>query len=1186
MATTISTNSPKLTANIADHADVYGGKALVFDGVSDYLDCGDLPFLNSASAFSISVWIKSDNTNSLDYLCNKTTSSTKVLHISIAYNIMYFNVTNGSGSYGTVAFTSTDWNHISLVFNGSGTGNSNRLKAYINGEEQSLTYTGTIPSTTANLSGTAFQIGKYNTDHFDGSIADFKIFDSALTEAQVQELYKKPENTPSAVQDNLVAWYPMIEGNPESPQSIVYDHSEKKLGSELFGDPSFELSGDNADGESTAYFSNVPSGVQITGGQMIVTGSGSKAPRPIPNPPITAGKTYKIVTNVASYSNGAIRFHNNNYSLDAGAFIPSNIGDNVHYFTAQVSSIINRMTITNTNSATAFTLNSISIKEVLMGNHATTNFFGDDLTNGHGAFDVTTNWSVVSGSLGTEWSIGSSKATHATGNTNTLRYSDSSNPMIQGREYRIDFTISGRTAGNLDFAVGGGPASASDFTASGNTTLTAGGSLNRVVDIKPSSDFDGSVDLITVKEVGISSSGFETAVNEPVVPQVPLMRYNQVMLFDGTDDIVDCGDIHGIDGATKLTINAWMKRSQSDSVVTIGKTQSANYRVSINIFHDGNLYVNAGTGSSYAFGSVSLAGTDWNYISYVFDGTQSGNSSRLKVYVNGVAQTLSFSGANIPSSIPPTSATFKIGKDNANNIFSEGCIKDVSVFNEAFSVSEVQEIFNDGVAYDATTHSKADDHLLGYWRNDGVTTWTDRSDIQAIAFNGFDNYIKTTGGTNLLNSGASGSISVWVYAIALDQTSHNSNFQWRYPTIISKGNVHMSLIVTKDGAVLGYYYNSSASNVENIITANSIITTGNWHHIVWTWNASSSKLYVDSTERYSGSYTPYDMNSSGNNSDIYIGHNASSTAGNFAKWNGLISQCAIYNSELSSSDVLSIYNLGRKNVDLTTSYPTNIQGYWFLNPTHSNPDLTGSDKILDRSGNSNHGTQNGGVSFLGANDGDVQGSPDSITIREGLNSNRDGLGFYFTNPDSNVLRLNGVNEYVSVPHTKSLVVSEQLTLECWAKLDRVTPSEDNSMISKYDEAGDTGREYLFQFPTDKRITFRVSSAGSSATLRTLRADNAISDGNLWHHYVATFASGTMKMYVDGSEISATASGATVTSIKQDGTANVVVGCISTSSTPRRFFNGLIDEAKVYNRALSADEINKNYKHQKGKHKND
>ena len=38
------------------------------------------------------------------------------------------------------------------------------------------------------------------------------------------------------------------------------------------------------------------------------------------------------------------------------------------------------------------------------------------------------------------------------------------------------------------------------------------------------------IDDWSVKVVGISSSGFET-VNEPVVPQVPLMRYNQKMKF-------------------------------------------------------------------------------------------------------------------------------------------------------------------------------------------------------------------------------------------------------------------------------------------------------------------------------------------------------------------------------------------------------------------------------------------------------------------------------------------------------------------------------------------------------------------------------------------------------------------------------------------------------------------------------
>ena len=34
-----------------------------------------------------------------------------------------------------------------------------------------------------------------------------------------------------------------------------------------------------------------------------------------------------------------------------------------------------------------------------------------------------------------------------------------------------------------------------------------------------------------------------------------------------------------------------------------------------------------------------------------------------------------------------------------------------------------------------------------------------------------------------------------------------------------------------------------------------------------------------------------------------------------------------------------------------------------------------------------------------------------------------------------------------------------------------------------------------------------------------------------------------------------------------------------------FYDGLIDEVKIYNRALSAPELLKNYKHGKGKHKN-
>ena len=64
-------------------------------------------------------------------------------------------------------------------------------------------------------------------------------------------------------------------------------------------------------------------------------------------------------------------------------------------------------------------------------------------------------------------------------------------------------------------------------------------------------------------------------------------------------------------------------------------------------------------------------------------------------------------------------------------------MNEVSAFNTPLSATEVQELFNDGVALDANSHSKKD-YLLGYWRNDGVSSWTDRSDVQSISFDGDD----------------------------------------------------------------------------------------------------------------------------------------------------------------------------------------------------------------------------------------------------------------------------------------------------------------------------------------------------------------------------------------------------------------------------------------------------------------
>ena len=177
-----------------------------FDGSNDYLDCGDITSLNSVSTFSFSCWAKINNTASTSFLVSKRLNDTNRIHIAVASNVIYFNVSNSGSSWGQISFTSTDWNHLSLVFDGSGTGNSGRLKGYINGEEQTLTYTGTVGTTTPNLSGQSFEIAKQHTNYLEGLIDEVAVWDTALSASDVAKIGSKPVDLTKYSASNLKLW--------------------------------------------------------------------------------------------------------------------------------------------------------------------------------------------------------------------------------------------------------------------------------------------------------------------------------------------------------------------------------------------------------------------------------------------------------------------------------------------------------------------------------------------------------------------------------------------------------------------------------------------------------------------------------------------------------------------------------------------------------------------------------------------------------------------------------------------------------------------------------------------------------------------------------------------------------------------------------------------------------------------
>ena len=73
------------------------------------------------------------------------------------------------------------------------------------------------------------------------------------------------------------------------------------------------------------------------------------------------------------------------------------------------------------------------------------------------------------------------------------------------------------------------------------------------------------------------------------------------------------------------------------------------------------------------------------------------------------------------------------------------------------------------------------------------------------------------------------------------------------------------------------------------------------------------------------------------------------------------------------------------------------------------------------------------------------------------------------------------------------------------------------------------------------------------------------DGNTWMHVAATYDGSTIRLYVNGMQESSLAANIAIV------TNNLPLS-IGAQSDATRFFQGALDQARVYDRALSAQEI--------------
>ena len=139
---------------------------------------------------------------------------------------------------------------------------------------------------------------------------------------------------------------------------------------------------------------------------------------------------------------------------------------------------------------------------------------------------------------------------------------------------------------------------------------------------------------------------------------------------------IDCGAFASLDGLSKYTLAFWGKKKSTTMTIPVGKRNASAY-CGIDVWSDGNIYFQISPG----FGLFALDDTNWHHYCMVFDGTLTGNSNRLKGYIDGVQKSLTFGGSAIPSTTP-AAGNFYIGQDTQGTTgrYGDAYIDDVVVY--------------------------------------------------------------------------------------------------------------------------------------------------------------------------------------------------------------------------------------------------------------------------------------------------------------------------------------------------------------------------------------------------------------------------------------------------------------------------------------------------------------------------
>ncbi len=428
--------------------------------------------------------------------------------------------------------------------------------------------------------------------------------------------------------------------------------------------------------------------------------------------------------------------------------------------------------------------------------------------------------------------------------------------------------------------------------------------------------------------------------------------------------------------------------------------------------------------------------------------------------------------------------------------------------------------------------------LVGYWKmddDDANATVTDQTGVNDGTFSDANGtattaYHHTAGkvGTGALSFDGVDDYVDMGNASGFALTGSSTVLVW-VKADTAAGNAKWPGVIDKTNWSIRFQQNSSNIYAKAVIGGVKIgpevtLTLNTWYLIGLTNDLTNMTFYVNGVDEGSiASGGGYDTHTD----SLVIGdHSASSYP-----FDGLIDEVRIYNRALSATEIARSYRDGLARIRIATPNPhdwsSDLVGFW----TFNGKDIQGLNATAtDISGQGNNGTITGGV-------------------------------FGVAGIVGQALSFDGVSDYVDLGNSQSLYPSE-LTAELWIYTEGAQPKGSASPLFATSDA------WMFLSDgTGNNIAPRLSTTPTGAFYPT--PTWVTLPFGQWNHLLFTWKRPTLNFYLNGELV------ATGTRDEPIGTtpATVKLGQQANDATS---FRGLIDEVRVYNRALLADEIEEHY----------